>query len=708
MKRKPNLMTLLTLLLLFLILGMVAVNARDAKALNDELEVSALGPQPPTLISPYGAVSTNQPVLSWTPSSTTTSYWVLLFDGKKNIIARWYSAAELGCSSASTCSLRTPALAPGNYSWWVKGRNAQGIGNWSASKTFTYGTLTRPNAPVLASPSGQTNSTPVTFTWTADPGVNEFWVLLFDGRRNVIAQWFNRNQVGCNGSTCVFTPTVSLSGGNYTWWVQARTNGIMSQFSSGLNFNLMSASPTVAPQPPASSVPVLVSPIGSSNTNQPVLTWKPVANATAYWVLLFDGRSNIIARWHTLTELNCSSANCSLRVPNPLPANSYSWWVKPRFGTAEGQWSSGAVFRVDSAPVVQPTAAPVQPTATRQPTAVPVVPTVAVIVSTPAATSAPVQPTATAVKPTQQPTPVTQPGVVVPPPYTTSYYMKTINSTTLSTVGCNIGKQAVSIAGAEELLVTLDWGRPYDMGNGTWGASLFGFGPASASEIGNAIKIAGRAYVQCSQNETSSHLTIGIGTSNYGSQVTEAHGVAWANMVNDVNMWFVSQGLYARVDAVGMNDMELGWNSPSVTRAWVRGYDSVNRFPLYNFGDAAGCATNYYPHWGCNSPWTREDVWWISYGSGASYSVPLIYADTGVNAEQWARLSVYGYETHGLPIEFKGVMTQYQSCIQVGGCGTLDNKPDEGWNYLVKELKRNPATAQYPKYLTDIMWHTDE
>lgn len=693
------------MLLLTAIIAMVGVTASEALAIDRDATGLAAAPQPPVLIGPEGTVSTSQPTLSWQSSPGASAYWVLLFDGRKNTIARWYSANELGCSATATCSLRTPVLKPSNYALWVKARNAEGVSNWSTSKSFTYGQYSKPAQPKLISPSGQVFSKPVTFTWTADPSATEFWVLLFDGRRNIVAQWFNRNQVGCNGSTCVFTPSVTLAGGKYTWWVQARTNGMMSPFSQGMTFTLAASVPTALPTQPAPvNRPALISPVGSTTGPMPVLTWKPAANATAYWVLLYDGSANIIARWYGLNELGCNNSSCSLTVPVNLSAKTYSWWVKPRFGYTEGEWSPGATFRVDAA--VQPTA-PLQPTAvpTRvQPTALPVIPTVVVSFPTPRPSATPFpQPTA---QPTRLPTSV--PGVSGPPPYTTSYYMKTVKSATMINVGCDLGKQVVSLPGTQELLVTLDYGRPYDMGNGIWGASMFGFGPTSTTDIGNAIKIAGRAYVQCSGADSGSHLTIGIGTSNYGKQVTEAHGVAWAQMVNDVNAWFVSQGLYNRVDAVGMNDMELGWNTPTTTRAWVRGYDSVNKFPLYNFGDAAGCATNYFPNWGCNSPWTKEDVWWISYGSGASYSVPLIYADTGVNAEQWARLSLYGYQTHGLPIEFKGVMTQYQSCIQVGGCGTLDNKPDEGWNYLVKELKRNAATAQYPKYLTDIMWHMDE
>jgi hypothetical protein len=137
----------------------------------------------------------------------------------------------------------------------------------------------------------------------------------------------------------------------------------------------------------------------------------------------------------------------------------------------------------------------------------------------------------------------------------------------------------------------------------------------------------------------------------------------------------------------------------------VNGYDSANLYPLVNFGDAGGCPSVNYPNWYCNNDWTLEDVWYISYGAPPSYPLPLIYADTGINAAQWHWIALYAYNTHSASMEFLGEMTQWQSCLQVGGCGSLDNTPAEGWTFLWNYLNSNSHTAQDLRYSTDIMYY---
>lgn len=297
------------------------------------------------------------------------------------------------------------------------------------------------------------------------------------------------------------------------------------------------------------------------------------------------------------------------------------------------------------------------------------------------------------------------PGPGVPPPYSTSYYMRTVDTSTMYQIGCGLGVDDYYMPGWQDNLVILDFGMPRDLGNGQYGASLFGLSPASTAQIAEAIYAVGYGYWLCSLEETRSQLQIGVGTSNYGSQVSYGHGQAWAEMVNAINSSFSNEGFINRVIAIGANDMELDWNSVSVTRAWVNGYDSVNQYPLYNFGDAGGCPSVFYPGWNCNNDWTLEDIWYISYGAPPSYPLPLIYADSGINAAQWHWIALYAYRQHGTSMYFQGEMTQWQSCLQVGGCGSLDNTPAEGWTFLWSYLNSDTRTAQDLRYSTDIMYY---
>jgi hypothetical protein len=261
------------------------------------------------------------------------------------------------------------------------------------------------------------------------------------------------------------------------------------------------------------------------------------------------------------------------------------------------------------------------------------------------------------------------------------------------------------LAGTQDSVVVLDFGQPTDDKSG-YGANLFGFGPVTTTQIANAVEQFAVGYVACAGSDQNSHLRIGIGTSNYGSKVYYMHGKAWAKMVNSVNTWIKRQGYFSRLDTVGASDMELSWNTAANTRDWVDGYDSSNSYALYNYGDAAGCPTRAYPNWSCGPPWTREDVWYISFGVGAAYPLPLIYARDGGNAQQWALLSLYSYTQHGSRVDIKGSFTQYQACQQFpDGCGIgLNNSPSQGWTQLETELNRDGRTAQSLTWSTDIKW----
>lgn len=95
-------------------------------------------PQKPTLISPSGLIFDSTPTYRWNAVPTATWYrlWVNDKNGKR--IDQWYTAAQVGCPSASgTCSI-TPSvvLAAGAGKWWVQAYNGK-YGPWSDGLGFT-------------------------------------------------------------------------------------------------------------------------------------------------------------------------------------------------------------------------------------------------------------------------------------------------------------------------------------------------------------------------------------------------------------------------------------------------------------------------------------------------------------------------------------------------------------------------------------------
>jgi hypothetical protein len=320
-----------------------------------------------------------------------------------------------------------------------------------------------------------------------------------------------------------------------------------------------------------------------------------------------------------------------------------------------------------------------------------------------------------------------------PDVYSTSYYIKSINVDPVSGLdtlaysrGCELGTRDANLPNPQLNLVILDYGRPiYDVINGSsqYGVRLFTTATrADLNQVAISARSFGVGYYICSGNDMNSRVIVGIGTNNLdyigcpNCSVTFEHGQAWANMVNGVNDWLVQNGYSSQVSAAGANDIELSWNTYARTKAWLDGYDSTNRYEMYNFGALPGCprfgaegaqcgGTN--PFDPTNYRWSLEEAWYVIWGSPPVYPVPEIYSNNAVNAQQWYLMSVYSYNTHGQAITFRGVMTQMQACQQSSGdptCPALDNTPAEGWNQLQNLVNGNANTASSILYSTDIRW----
>lgn len=297
--------------------------------------------------------------------------------------------------------------------------------------------------------------------------------------------------------------------------------------------------------------------------------------------------------------------------------------------------------------------------------------------------------------------------------YTTSYYMKSADSTASYNLGCQLGTRDAGLPGAQDDLVILDYGQPiYDLMNGSYQYGTFDFAWAylTVDQIAFSVERFAEGYYICTGKDYTSRLKIGIGTSNYGGlnttcpecAVNAAHGKVWATMVNSVNAWIVSKQYSGQVSAVGANDIELTWNTYAKTRDWLDGYDSANQYELINYGAVEGCPSPSHLTWQCNNNWTQENVWYAVWGAPAVYPLPEIYANDGINAEQWYWVSVYAYVNHGLAINFAGVLTQKQSCGSE--CTSLGNTPQQGWSQLQNLLNSDSRTVDPLHWSTDIAY----
>src|SRR2546430_8465113 len=126
-----------------------------------------------------------------------------------------------------------------------------------------------------------------------------------------------------------------------------------------------------------------------------------------------------------------------------------------------------------------------------------------------------------------------------------SQYLKTTHSSVLNRMGCAEGRR-LSRSRDESAIVVLAFGRPVRRGHGHWGASLFGRGFRSTGQIQRAAQAYARGFAPCAA-PSGPHLTVAIGTSNFGPGGTYRHGAAWAARATGATQWAAARELAHRV-----------------------------------------------------------------------------------------------------------------------------------------------------------------
>ncbi len=264
----------------------------------------------------------------------------------------------------------------------------------------------------------------------------------------------------------------------------------------------------------------------------------------------------------------------------------------------------------------------------------------------------------------------TQPNVTAPRS-TVSYYENSANPTTLHNQGCSASKGAAG-------LVVLDFGEPASLGGGNYGTIDFANGALSDNTIFHAAANFALGAWQC-RPKTAHLVTVAIGTSNFGSSVTSAAGVAWAKMVNSAESYVTTSKYTSAVAVVGADDIEVEWSSFAAASNFVKGYNSATKQSLVDYGD------------GTQGFWSEFDIWYVSSGAGPQEeALPEIYfnADATLDWEVIANSNC----SAGRKLRFAGAMAEAVS-------GT--NSPAAAFSVMYNALgssacsKADRATMKY-------------
>jgi hypothetical protein len=294
-----------------------------------------------TLVSPTGPITDSVITYRWNHVSGVTWYYLWINGPTGNVFKQWYDATAI-CSAGSCAVTPSITLSAGNFTWWVQTWNSTGYGPWSAGRTFN---TTAPGAATLVSPSGAISNTTPTYTWNKVSEATNyvFWLgrVNSDNSLTPILEQAFESSVVCGGTTCSITPGVTLSGGNYRWWIRTSNSYGYGPWSSPMNFSLSTI--------PLPGVATLVSPTGGITDTTPTYTWNNVNAATWYYLWVSQVNSDgsfttVHSSWYESSAV-CSGATCSITPAGvTLSSGNYSWWIQTWNDGGYGPWSTKMDF----------------------------------------------------------------------------------------------------------------------------------------------------------------------------------------------------------------------------------------------------------------------------------------------------------------------------------------------------------------------------
>ena len=357
-------------LLVSVLLLINSVSAVFANSTSNNSETLLDVPSQPTLISPDSQAGIT-PTYQWTPVGGAEDYAIFVGAEDESEPPKISGYFTVDCTTECSFTPNVELTINKTYLWWVAGRNGEGLGEPSETKTFL--TAPPPNTVVLVSPNSTTpqETTTPNYQWNFEEGVSEYRLFVQNSiAQNVVDQWYDSSSI-CVDDTCEATPNTTLSAGEYNWWVIAKNEFGESEPGASEVFNVLL-------QPP-SKVDHLIKPTGISSP-APEFSWDPVDTATAYRLIALPdqtGEAAVIDQTFTSEQLGCAGGSqaCVLQWDVNLSAEVYRWTVQASnnstldvgYGIGNGPPSDPEIFEVPLPPDQPTLIAPSGDTATITP-----------------------------------------------------------------------------------------------------------------------------------------------------------------------------------------------------------------------------------------------------------------------------------------------------------------------------------------------------
>jgi hypothetical protein len=234
------------------------------------------------------------------------------------------------------------------------------------------------------------------------------------------------------------------------------------------------------------------------------------------------------------------------------------------------------------------------------------------------------------------------------PPTNDSFYENSTRASQAEEDGCIQG--ILDSLSKHNSMVILDFGGQLADKSGTESTiQEYDFTNAQIKAIAEAFAT---SYYVCTEEDTITTLTLGIGTNNSKAAVTKAGGETWASIVNAVASEVLEDPGEAKQVAIwGADDLEVGYSGGGTALAWASGYNESTESSYIDYGGAEGCPSSTHVDESCTggySGWDQAVEYELSWGLYDALAAPEIYYNPPpggpINAEQWSQIMRYGDE----------------------------------------------------------------
>ncbi|MCA9048780.1 MAG: hypothetical protein KDA89_08635 [Planctomycetaceae bacterium] len=284
---------------------------------------------PAGILGPAGNITNTRPLLTWTPVTGATRYFLWVNDDTRSI-----GRVILENNVTAAAYAPVDAMLPGTYRYWVRAFNgATPLGNWSSAQRFTITTVN--DTPVITSPTPNTTSTRPTFTWTAVTNAASYEIVVDNLDTNPV-----QTQTHSGITTTSIRLDTALSPGNYAVRVRSfDVTGAPSQFSDDLRRTVEWSNSATRLRPLFRS---------SQPAANAFFVWTGVETAVSYELWISNLTTSDITTINNIAEI-------SYTPPTALTAGSYRAWVRAIGpGNVAGAWSTGQEFTLTAVASPQP------------------------------------------------------------------------------------------------------------------------------------------------------------------------------------------------------------------------------------------------------------------------------------------------------------------------------------------------------------------